>query len=81
MKRVIIGSFAGGLIIGALFLGEQSISNMRVTCEDGGHPECAFTEQTAHEIGREQALGATGCLLAGLGAALFARSLKRGDLT
>lgn len=74
MKRVIIGSFAAALLAGALYLGVQSISNMRVKCEDPGHAECAFLEQTAHEIGRLQALGATGCALIGGGALLFLRS-------
>jgi hypothetical protein len=77
MKRAIIGSFAGGLLLGGLYLGAESISNMRVTCEDGGHPECAFTESTAHEVGRTQALGALGCALVGGGALIFLRSQKK----
>ena len=72
-----IGSFAVGLLGGALFLGISSISNMRVVCEDGGHAECAFTESTAHEIGRLQALGATGCALVGAGALLFLRAQRK----
>jgi hypothetical protein len=74
MKRVIIGSFAAALLLGSLYLGVSSISNMRVKCEDGGHAECAFTEQVAHEIGRMQALAATGCALVGAGTLLFLRS-------
>lgn len=77
MRIAIIGSFAASLLAGAIFLGVSSISNMRVTCEDGGHAECAFTEQTAHEIGRMQALGATGCALVGAGALLFLRSQRK----
>ncbi|MBK7863091.1 MAG: hypothetical protein IPJ65_31675 [Archangiaceae bacterium] len=77
MKRVVIGSFAAGLLVGGVYLGTQSISNMRVTCEDGGHPECAFTEETAHEVGRQQALGALGCALVGGGALLFVRSQRK----
>lgn len=74
MKRVIIGSVAASLLIAAVYLGVSSISYMRVKCEDGGHAECAFTEQTAHELGRLQALAATGCALVGAGALLFLRS-------
>lgn len=77
MKRVIIGSFGAGLLLSGLYLGAQSISNMRVICEDGGHPECAFTESTAHELGRMQALGATGLALVGAGALLFLRSKEK----
>ncbi len=77
MKRVIIGSFALSLVLGAVYLGTQSISNMRVVCEDGGHPECAFTEQTAHELGRTQALEAAGLMLVGAGALLFLRSQRK----
>jgi hypothetical protein len=77
MKRVIIGSFSASLLIGGIYLGVESLSNMRVTCEDGGHAECAFIEQTAHEIGRQQALGAAGCALVGGGALLFLRSQKK----
>ena len=77
MKRVMIGSFAAGLLLGGVYLGVQSLSNMRVKCEDGGHPECAFTESTAHEVGRTQALGAAGCMLVGAGALLFLRSQRK----
>lgn len=76
MKRVIIGSFALALLGGALYLGVQSISNMRVECEDGGHAECVFTEETAHEVGRTQALAATGCALVAGGTLLFLRSQR-----
>ncbi|MBL8955326.1 MAG: hypothetical protein JNK82_31420 [Myxococcaceae bacterium] len=74
MKRVIIGSFGAGLLLSGLYLGTQSISNMRVTCEDVGQAECAFNAATAHELGRTQALGATGCALVGAGTLLFLRS-------
>lgn len=77
MKRVVIGSFALGLVGGALYLGVQSLGNSRVVCEDGGHSECAFIEETAHEIGRMQALGSAGCALVGAGALLFLRSQKK----
>jgi hypothetical protein len=77
MRRVMIGSFALGLVGGALYLGVTSISNMQVKCEDGGHAECAFTEATARELGRMQALGATGCALVGAGALLFLRSQRK----
>ena len=77
MKRVIIGSFAAALLLGSVYLGGSSISNMRVKCEDGGHAECAFTEQTAHEVGRMQALGSAGCALVGAGALLFLRSQRK----
>lgn len=74
---MIIGSFAAALLLAGVYLGTQSISNMRVKCEDGGHPECAFTEQTAHEVGRMQALGATGLALVGAGTLLFLRSHRK----
>ena len=77
MKRVIIGSFGAGLLLSGLYLGTQSIASMRVKCEDGGTAECAFTESTAHELGRLQALGATGCALVGAGALLFLRSQRK----
>jgi hypothetical protein len=74
MKRVVIGSFGVSMLLGAIYLGAVAISNLRVRCEDGGHAECAFIEQTAHENGRTQALGATGCALVGGGLLLFLRS-------
>ena len=77
MKRVIIGSFAFGLLGGTAFLGWEALSNLRVTCEDGGHAECAFTESTAHEIGRMQGLGAAGCALVGTGTLIFLRSQRK----
>lgn len=81
MKRVIIGSFAISLLAGAAWLGTQAVSNLRVKCEDGGHPECAFTESIAHEVGKNQGLGATGCALVGGGVLLFLRSKAKGDVT
>jgi hypothetical protein len=77
MKRVIIGSAGSGLLLGAVYLGVLSLSNMRFVCEDGGHPECAFMEETAREIGRKQALGATGCALVGGGVLLLLRSREQ----
>ena len=78
MRRVIMGSFAFGLLLGAGYLGVESIANMRLRCEDGGHAECAFIESTAREIGRMQALGAAGCALVGGGTLLFLRSKAKG---
>jgi hypothetical protein len=77
VKRVIIGSSGLSLLLGALYLGVLAISNLRFRCEDGGHAECAFLEETAGEIGRKQALAATGCALVGAGALLFLRSKER----
>jgi hypothetical protein len=74
MKRAVIGSFGVSMFLGAMYLGALAFSNLRVRCEDGGHPECAFIEETAHENGRMQALGAAGCALVGSGLLLFLRS-------
>jgi hypothetical protein len=77
VKRVVIGSFGISMICGAAYLAAVAISNLRVRCEDGGHEECAFIEETAHENGRMQALGATGCVLVGSGLLLWLRSQKK----
>ena len=77
MKRVVIGSFGVSLLLGAIYLGVVALSNLRVRCEDGGHAECAFIEQTAHENGRMQAMGAAGCALVGGGVMLFLRSSNK----
>jgi hypothetical protein len=77
VRRVIIGSFGSGLLLSALGLGFFAMRNFTLKCEDGGHPECAFIEQTAREEGRMQALGAAGCALVAGGALLFARSERK----
>jgi len=77
MKRVIIGSFGVSLLLGAAYLAALALVNVRVRCEDGGHPECAFIEETAHENGRMQAMGAAGCGLVGAGLLLYLRSANK----
>ena len=74
MKRVVIGSFGISMLCAAAYLAASAIGNLRVRCEDGGHAECAFIEETAHENGRRQALGATGLTLVGSGLLLWLRA-------
>jgi len=80
MKRVVIGSFGVAMLGAAAYLGVTAISNVRINCEDGGHPECAFIEETAHEIARKQALAATGCALVGGGLLMWLRNKKEEDV-
>ena len=77
MKRVIIGSFGASMLLGSAYLAYVALQNVRLRCEDGGHAECAFIEETAHENGRMQALGATGCALIGGGLLLYLRSSNK----
>ena len=77
MKRVVIGSFGISMICGAAYLAAAAVSNLRVRCENGGHAECAFIAETAHENGRMQAFGATGCALVGGGLLLWLRSQNK----
>lgn len=71
-----LASFAAALFAGGGYLLFQAVTNFTVRCEDGGHPECAFIEQTARELGRMQSLGAAGCALVAAGLLLYLRSLK-----
>jgi hypothetical protein len=77
VKRVVIGSFGISMICCAAYLAASAIPNLRVRCEDGGHTECAFIEETAHENGRMQAFGATGFALVGSGLLLWLRSQNK----
>ena len=77
MRRLIIGSLGLALLASACVLAALAVTNLRLKCEDGGHPECAFIEQTAREVGRMEALAATSCALIGGGALMFIRSGAR----
>ena len=80
LARVAVGAVATAMLLGAVYLGWQSVQNSRLRCEDGGHEECAFIEQTAREVARTQALFAAGCALLGGGLLLYLRSFQKGDV-